>query len=183
MPSGTTGTSLRQMGLLCSRIGCSSKAAASLQFNASQSTAILVDLTPSFGGMPLCENHANSRTAPVGWNIVDRRTGAGNLAVWSSEEEAPAKSAPPAQRPPSRRPQEAPAAARSAAAAQASTNESVREPETAPKPEPAAAEVAEEQTSPPPADFPWHKKYSDEEDEDLMADSPLLSRAFRAGRQ
>ncbi|MFW2383129.1 MAG: DUF3499 family protein [Acidimicrobiales bacterium] len=182
------------MGLICSRIGCREKAAASLQFDAERSTAILIDLTHARNGMPLCERHASSRTAPVGWQMVDRRTGARQMEIWSAEDEArPAPEfAAPTERPATRRPVDevraeatGPAASSPHPSQEAAPTErpAARRPE--PDPEPAAATKAED--GPDETGFHW-PKHGDEHDEaedekeGLAADSPLLSRAFRAAK-
>lgn len=61
------------MGLLCARLSCRLEAAASLQFNADEAQVIIIDLTEPTGGIPLCADHVRSRTAPVGWSLVDHR--------------------------------------------------------------------------------------------------------------
>ncbi len=61
------------MGLLCARLSCRHQAAASLQFNASESQVIIIDLTEPTGGIPLCLDHVKTRTAPMGWTMVDNR--------------------------------------------------------------------------------------------------------------
>ena len=180
------------VGLICSRIGCREKAAASLQFDAERSTAILIDLTHARNGMPLCERHASSRTAPIGWQLVDRRTGARQMEIWSVEDEgrpAPAF-APPTERPAARRPADAegvPTAAPTAAPVTTPT-----ERPTARRPEPEAGtdpETTEEADADASKDtgFQWPKhgdEHDDAEDEKegLAADSPLMSRAFRAAK-
>lgn len=197
MPTGDT---LCAVGLICSRIGCREKAAASLQFDAERSTAILIDLTHARNGMPLCERHASSRTAPVGWQMVDRRTGARKLEIWSAEDEgrpAPAF-AVPTERPSTKRPAdpqsrraedtevEEPVAAEPAPAVP-TERPAARRPQPEPKPEPAPEPVAKEQ---PAAEegFRWPKQGDEDPEEagppkkDLAADSPLLSRAFRAAK-
>jgi len=73
------------MGLRCSRFSCTAEAVASLQFDTSISQAMIIDLGPRTAGMPLCGAHAETRTAPVGWEIVDHRTGAGHT-TWESPE-------------------------------------------------------------------------------------------------
>ncbi|MBT8240916.1 MAG: DUF3499 family protein [Acidimicrobiia bacterium] len=176
------------MGLICSRIGCREKAAASLQFDVERSTAVLIDLTHTRNGMPLCERHASSRTAPIGWQLVDRRTGARQMEIWSTEEEdrpAPAF-APPTERPATKRPVDETVAEVSPVQATPSpavatptqtTSARGHEPEDAPEPETPSDETG----------FHW-PKHGDEHDEaedkkeGLAAESPLLSRAFRAAK-
>lgn len=174
------------MGLICSRIGCREKAAASLQFDADRSTAALIDLTHARNGMPLCERHASSRTAPVGWQLVDRRTGAKTFEVWSAADDdvAVPRFSPPTARPSARRPQEAPhrrAEDRALDPAQTKASEVPEDEADAEKPR---AETGEDT---PSAGFRWPKHGEEADDtedeaEGLGADSPLLSRAFRAAK-
>lgn len=89
------------MGLRCSRFSCSTEAVASMQFDASLAEAMIIDLGPRTAGMPLCGAHAETRTAPVGWHIVDNRTGAGHT-TWESSEAVVEKSV--TERPAKRRP-------------------------------------------------------------------------------
>ena len=78
-----------------------------MQFDADMSQAMLIDLGPRTAGMPLCDAHAETRTAPVGWEIIDYRTGAGHT-TWESEAEVaseavtdrPAKRRPAGDEPP-----------------------------------------------------------------------------------
>ena len=195
MPVGGT---LCAVGLICSRIGCREKAAASLQFDAGRSTAVLIDLTHARNGMPLCERHASSRTAPLGWQMIDRRTGAKKLEMWSAEDEG--KQAPdfaaPTDRPATRRPTEAPkrraddsmeATASSAAAPEARTDAKAAVRPATKRPVDAPVSAAPEQEEPAKEtsnEFRWPKQGDEPEDpkDDLGADSPLLSRAFRAAK-
>jgi len=200
MPRGDT---LCAVGLICSRIGCREKAAASLQFDAGRSTAILIDLTHARNGMPLCERHASSRTAPVGWQMVDRRTGARKMEMWSAEQEGhPAPGfAAPTERTAARRPSDPmsrraedpddaePTAAPAERPQQAAPNErpATRRPtpEPAPEPEPVADAPPVAPAEDSAGEFRWPKqsdRQDDDEKEDFAADSPLLSRAFRAAK-
>ncbi len=63
------------MELLCARLSCRHEAAASLQFNTDQAEVIIIDLTDPTGGIPLCQDHVKTRTAPMGWTMVDQRLG------------------------------------------------------------------------------------------------------------
>ncbi len=194
MPRGDT---LCAVGLICSRIGCREKAAASLQFDAERSTAILIDLTHARNGMPLCERHASSRTAPVGWQMVDRRTGARKMEIWSAEQEgrpAPAFAAP-TDRPAPKRPSEpmtrrvedrdgedTPAAAPTRSVPEERPAAKRPQPEPVAEPEPAPVTAADDA---PQSEFRWPKQSDQQDDEDkqdIAADSPLLSRAFRAAK-
>ena len=199
MPTGDT---LCAVGLICSRIGCREKAAASLQFNAERSTAILIDLTHARNGMPLCERHASSRTAPVGWQMIDNRTGARKLEIWSAEDEgrpAPAF-AVPTERPSAKRPSD-PMSRRSEdrrpeesatpgpPAAVPTDRPAARRPLPEPTLDPTSEPVAKEEPAPKQAEgFRWPKQGDEEPEDDdkpekgLAADSPLLSRAFRAAK-
>jgi hypothetical protein len=90
------------MGLRCSRLSCQAEANASMQFDASLSQAMLIDLGPRTAGMPLCGEHAETRTAPVGWEIIDHRTGAGHT-TWESTEQVVSEAV--TERPSKRRPE------------------------------------------------------------------------------
>ncbi len=139
--------------------------------------------------MPLCERHASSRTAPIGWQLVDRRTGARQMEIWSADDEgAPSLSfAAPTERPAARRPTDEvatppPAATAEAPPAPAERPAAKRPTEPVPEPEPVAAKE-----EPAEAGFHWPKHGEDVDDDtdveqDLAADSPLLSRAFRAAK-
>lgn len=63
------------MELLCARLSCRLEAAASLQFNTDDAQVIIIDLTDPTGGIPLCSDHVKTRTAPMGWTMVDQRLG------------------------------------------------------------------------------------------------------------
>ncbi len=71
-----------------------------MQFKNERAEVHLVDLTDSFEGIPLCSGHARTRTAPVGWSLVDRRTPT-HPDGWESE--APSVAVTPGARPPRRR--------------------------------------------------------------------------------
>ena len=62
------------MGLRCARIECSEMASASLLFKADDSEVQIIDLAEATAGIPLCAAHTRTRTAPVGWDIIDLRT-------------------------------------------------------------------------------------------------------------
>ncbi len=59
---------------VCARFNCQEPGAASLQFDTEGSRVLLVDLTDTIAGIPVCAHHARTRTAPVGWVLVDDRT-------------------------------------------------------------------------------------------------------------
>ena len=131
--------------------------------------------------------------------MIDRRTGAKKLEMWSAEDEG--KPAPdfaaPTDRPATRRPTEAPnrraddsreGAGAATAAAEVSTDAKVAAARPATKrpvdpPVPAVPDH-EEPTEEPANEFRWPKQSDEPEDpkDDLGADSPLLSRAFRAAK-
>lgn len=67
---------LLPMGPVCARFSCEEPGAASLQFDTAASRVYLVDLTDAISGLPVCAAHAKTRTAPVGWELVDQRTAA-----------------------------------------------------------------------------------------------------------
>ena len=69
------------MGLTCARYNCQEGGAASLQFDTGGSRVLLVDLTESVAGIPVCASHAETRTAPMGWELVDLRTVIGQAAL------------------------------------------------------------------------------------------------------
>ncbi len=71
-----------------------------MQFKNERAEVHLVDLTDSFEGIPLCSGHARTRTAPVGWSLVDLRTPT-QPDGW--ETEAPVVTATAGTRPPRRR--------------------------------------------------------------------------------
>ncbi len=156
------------------------KAAASLRFDVERSTASLIDLTHARHGMPLCERHASTRTAPLGWQLVDQRTGAQQTEIWSAEDKG--RPAPdfeaPTDRPATRRPVDPVSEDQEHRA----TAPAARRAESTPEP----GAVAEEDPESEPG-FHWPKQ-GDEHDEaedkkeGLAAESPLLSRAFRAAK-
>lgn len=55
-------------------MSCREQAAASVQFDAEGSRVLIVDLTESVEGIPVCRKHVATRNAPVGWTLVDSRT-------------------------------------------------------------------------------------------------------------
>ena len=130
--------------------------------------------------------------------MIDRRTGAKKLEMWSAEDEG--KPAPdfaaPTDRPATRRPTEAPkrragdaleTTASSRAPAEAPTDAkgavrpATKRPADAPVPAAPDHEEPPEETA---NEFRWPKQGDEPEDpkDDLGADSPLLSRAFRAAK-
>ena len=60
------------MGRRCSRSGCSGIAVATLTFDYASSTAVLGRLSPATepGSYDLCLAHAQSTTAPRGWELL-----------------------------------------------------------------------------------------------------------------
>lgn len=60
------------MGRRCSRSGCSGVAVATLTFDYASSTAVLGRLSPTTepGSYDLCLTHAQSTTAPRGWELL-----------------------------------------------------------------------------------------------------------------
>ncbi len=89
------------MGLRCARLSCGIEAVASMQFKNDIAEVHIIDLAEAVAGIPLCAEHARSRTAPVGWTLVDKRTPA-QADVWATEAPAAADAAP-AGRPTRRR--------------------------------------------------------------------------------
>ena len=91
------------MGLRCARIECGDQATSSLLFKAERSEVHLIDLADATEGIPLCGPHARTRTAPVGWDIIDLRSPA-RAESWNSvgpiDDEYPEG---PEARPPRRR--------------------------------------------------------------------------------
>lgn len=62
------------MSVLCIR--CSSRATALLSYDHAIAEAYLDDATgkePLYQGMLLCSPHAGRFTAPIGWDVIDRR--------------------------------------------------------------------------------------------------------------
>ncbi len=62
------------MDLTCARLNCDQHATATLAFDAANAMVILIDLSETTDGIPICRLHARTRTAPVGWTLDDRRT-------------------------------------------------------------------------------------------------------------
>lgn len=62
------------MPLRCARVTCPEPAVASTLFVADASRVEIIDLADATAGIPLCANHARRLTAPVGWELTDRRT-------------------------------------------------------------------------------------------------------------
>lgn len=89
------------MALRCAHIECSELAGSSLLFKAEQSEVHLIDLADATAGIPLCAKHARSRTAPIGWSIIDLRTPT-QAELWSPDAPPPDVNGPP-ERPPLRR--------------------------------------------------------------------------------
>lgn len=71
-----------------------------MQFKNDVAEVHIIDLAEAVAGIPLCGDHARSRTAPVGWVLVDKRTPA-QADIWATEAPAPANAAPTGR--PSRR--------------------------------------------------------------------------------
>lgn len=93
------------MPTVCARFNCQEVGAASLQFDTEGSRVLLVDLTETFAGIPICAHHATTRTAPMGWRIVDERTLSKQLELVDDVEESVAEA--PTARPAMRRSEEA----------------------------------------------------------------------------
>ncbi|MFT7599817.1 MAG: hypothetical protein ACI8TP_002753 [Acidimicrobiales bacterium] len=89
------------MGLRCARIECNESATASLLFKADDSEVHLIDLAEATAGIPLCPKHTRSRNAPVGWELVDHRSGA-QAELWRTDAPPPPVNGPD-ERPPRRR--------------------------------------------------------------------------------
>ena len=90
------------MGLTCARYNCQEGGAASLQFDTAGSRVLLVDLTEKVAGIPVCASHAETRTAPMGWELVDLRTVIGQ-ALLPQEETVAVREVGPSSRPSRRR--------------------------------------------------------------------------------
>ncbi|MEZ5377325.1 MAG: DUF3499 family protein [Acidimicrobiales bacterium] len=88
------------MGLRCARLSCGIEAVASMQFKNDIAEVHIIDLAEAVAGIPLCADHAETRTAPVGWTLVDKRTPT-QADIWATEAPAPADAAPQGR--PSRR--------------------------------------------------------------------------------
>ncbi len=89
------------MGLRCARLSCGIEAVASMQFKNDIAEVHIIDLAEAVAGIPLCTDHARSRTAPVGWSLIDKRTPT-QVDMWATEAPASANAAP-AGRPARRR--------------------------------------------------------------------------------
>lgn len=72
-----------------------------MQFKNDVAEVHIIDLAEAVAGIPLCVDHARTRTAPVGWELVDKRTPA-QADIWATEAPAPTNAAP-SGRPPRRR--------------------------------------------------------------------------------
>ncbi len=81
------------MGLRCARLSCGIEAVASMQFKNDIAEVHIIDLAEAVAGIPLCADHARSRTAPVGWSLVDKRSPA-QADIWATEAPVPADAAP-----------------------------------------------------------------------------------------
>jgi hypothetical protein len=77
-----------------------------MQFKNDRAEVHIIDLAEAVAGIPLCADHARTRTAPVGWVLVDLRTPV-VPDVWVTEPITFAT--PPASRPPRRRAADPPA--------------------------------------------------------------------------
>jgi hypothetical protein len=71
-----------------------------MQFKNDLAEVHLIDLADATAGIPLCVEHARTRTAPVGWVLVDKRTPT-QVDVWAVE--SPSVVRAPGARPPKRR--------------------------------------------------------------------------------
>ena len=105
-----TGT-IRDMSLICARLSCGLAAAASVQFNADLAQVVIIDLSDSTAGIPLCHDHTRTRTPPMGWTLIDARTGVRQGVMLDTPsivepEAVPADGSGPGNRPARRRPLE-----------------------------------------------------------------------------
>lgn len=91
------------MGLRCARIECGEPATSSLLFKTALSEVHLIDLADATEGIPLCGPHARTRTAPVGWDIIDLRSPARAESWTSHEPDDAVQPDGPDTRPPRRR--------------------------------------------------------------------------------
>ncbi|MGH1503888.1 MAG: DUF3499 family protein, partial [Acidimicrobiales bacterium] len=94
------------MERLCARLSCGHQAAASLQFDADGARVVIVDLGDNNRGIPLCGHHTRTRTPPMGWTLVDERTGPVQPSLWNPAAPPPDQLGP-TDRPALRRPSEA----------------------------------------------------------------------------
>lgn len=126
---------------------------------------MIVDLGDTTRGIPLCGHHTRTRTAPVGWTLVDERTGPIQPSLWNPA--AP----PPAQQGPADRP-----AVRRSPEATFHWDEHITDPEPVTAAEPVA-------TDPDSADADRAEAARDEavndEAKKPSSATPLLARAFR----
>lgn len=90
------------MAPTCARFNCQETGAASLQFDTPGSRVLLVDLTETVFGIPVCAAHARTRTAPMGWELVDLRTVTRQVEI-ATDEPLPVSDAGPETRPSRRR--------------------------------------------------------------------------------
>ncbi len=98
-----------------------------MQFDAALSQAMLIDLGPRTAGMPLCAAHAETRTPPMGWEIVDHRTGAGHT-TWEAPDTVVSEAIP--ERPSKRRPASEPFPAQTAPEAGFTFSDAVEDEDT-----------------------------------------------------
>lgn len=100
-------STLRDMSLTCARVSCGVAAAASVQFNAELAQVVIIDLSDRTIGIPLCHDHTRTRTPPMGWTLIDSRTGVrqGVMLDTPTTDGTPTSSTDgPGDRPPLRRP-------------------------------------------------------------------------------
>ena len=100
-------STLRDMSLTCARVSCGVAAAASVQFNAELAQVVIIDLSDRTIGIPLCHDHTRTRTPPIGWTLIDSRTGVRQgvmLDTPTTDGLPPSSTDGPGDRPPMRRP-------------------------------------------------------------------------------
>ncbi len=100
---------LRVMSLICARLSCGVAAAASVQFDADLAQVVIIDLSDTTVGIPLCHEHTRTRTPPVGWTLIDARGSVRQGVMLDTPSTAPAEPPPidgdgPGSRPARRRP-------------------------------------------------------------------------------
>ncbi len=181
-----TGT-LRDMSLNCARLSCGLAAAASVQFNADLAQVVIIDLSDTTVGIPLCHDHTRTRTPPVGWTLIDARTGVRQGVMLDTPSTAepdapPVDGSGPGNRPSLRRPLDRgfvwERVGDSSDGATSAGDTTVGSTTVGSTVERAPAEAANS------VDEPNHKPGSGDEGQDNEPldgpTSPLLSRAFRA---
>lgn len=168
-------STLRDMSLTCARVSCGVAAAASVQFNAELAQVVIIDLSDRTIGIPLCHDHTRTRTPPMGWTLIDSRTGVrqGVMLDTPTTDGTPSSSTDgPGDRPPLRRPLDRGFAWERAGDDPASRDRAI-------PPAPIAHDRVARSSDESPAAEVGNDDASPDRDQADMPTSPLLARAFR----